>query len=129
MRQVFTSRRLENVERVAEIMRAEGIEIHVSHGRSYKGGRRRQFSYRDQVNDDPQAAVWVIKAEDKPRARQILREAGLLESTRSEGGAFAALPSANEAPKGFLSSGANRLRLIVVLVAAVVSAMMWFRLG
>lgn len=83
MRQVFSSPRLENVERVAELLREQGIEVRVSNGRSYKGSRRGNFSYRESANEGPQPAVWVVKSDDQPQARQILREAGLLDSGRS----------------------------------------------
>src|SRR5450432_3921792 len=86
MRSVFTSPRLENVEAVAKLLEDAGIEVRVSQDRSYKGNRRRPFSYRDSANanaeENPQ--VWVIKAEDQPRARQILRDGGLIDSTRPE---------------------------------------------
>src|SRR5450432_2739997 len=86
MRSVFTSPRLENVEAVAKLLGDAGIEVRVSQDRSYKGNRRRPFSYRDSANanaeDNPQ--VWVIKAEDQPKARAMLREAGLIDSTRPE---------------------------------------------
>ena len=83
MRQVFSSPRLENVERVAELLREQGIEVRVTNGRSYKGARRGNFSYRESANEGPQPAVWVVKSDDQPQARQILREAGLLDSGRS----------------------------------------------
>ncbi len=86
MRSVFTSPRLENVEAVAKLLADAGIEVRVTKDRSYKGNRRRPFSYRDSANanaeDHPQ--VWIIKADDQPRARALLREAGLIDSTRPE---------------------------------------------
>ena len=82
MRQVFSSPRLENVERVAALLREAGIETRVTQARSYKGGLRGDFSYRDHVRTDPVPAVWVVKSEDQPAAREILRDAGLLDSTR-----------------------------------------------
>ena len=47
MRKVFSSHRLENAEGVAELLRAAGIEVRILNGRSYKGNRRRTFSYSD----------------------------------------------------------------------------------
>lgn len=82
MRQVFSSPRLENVERVAALLNEAGIETRITHARSYKGGLRGNFSYRDHVRTDPVPAVWVVKSEDQPAAREILRDAGLLDSTR-----------------------------------------------
>ena len=82
MRQVFSSPRLENVERVAALLKQAGIETRITQARSYKGGLRGDFSYRDHVRTDPVPAVWVVKSEDQPAAREILRDAGLLDSTR-----------------------------------------------
>lgn len=82
MRQVYTSARLENVEGVAQLLRDDGIEVRITHGRSYKGSRRSEFSYRDGADSGPKPAVWVVKSEDQPRARTILRDAGLLDTTR-----------------------------------------------
>ena len=82
MRQVFSSPRLENVERVAKLLRDAGVDTRITHGRSYKGNRRSEFSYRDDNRSEPIPAVWVVKSEDQPKAREILREAGLLEYLR-----------------------------------------------
>ena len=86
MRSVFTSPRLENVEAVAKLLADAGIEVRVSQDRSYKGNRRRPFSYRDSANANAEELpqVWVIKAEDQPRAREMLRDAGLINSTRPD---------------------------------------------
>lgn len=83
MRQVFSSPRIENVERVAQMLRDQDIEVRITNGRSYKGRHRIAFSYRDSQRENPDAAVWVVKSEDQPKAREILRDAGLLDSARS----------------------------------------------
>lgn len=82
MRQMFTSQRMETVEGVAAMLRDAGIEVHISNGRSYHSKRRGQFSYLDKPSDKPMPAVWVVRAQDQPRARDLLRKAGLLDSTR-----------------------------------------------
>lgn len=84
MRQVFSSQRVETVEGVAKLLRETGIEVHISNGRSYQGKRTGQFSYRDKPNEKNQPAVWVVHANDQPAARGILRQARLLETTRSD---------------------------------------------
>lgn len=86
MRQVFSSPRMENVERVAQLLRDDGIEVRITHGRSYKGGLRGDFTYRDHARTDPDPAIWIVKSEDQPRGREILREAGMLDSTRTATG-------------------------------------------
>lgn len=83
MRQVFTSPRLENVERVAALLNEHGIETRVTNGRSYRGTRRGSFSYRESPEGDVRPAVWVVTSDDQPKAREILREMGLLDSGRS----------------------------------------------
>ena len=82
MRQVFSSPRLENVEGIARMLEEQGIEVRITHGRSYKGGWSGRRSYRD-AESGQLPAVWVVRSEDQPRARQLLREAGLLDSTRA----------------------------------------------
>lgn len=83
MRQVFTSPRLENVERVAALLKEHGVDARITNGRSFKGSIRGNFSYRDHARTGPQPAVWVVKSDDQPKARELLREAGLLDSGRS----------------------------------------------
>jgi hypothetical protein len=80
MRKVFSSLRLENVEAVAQLLRDAGIEVRITDGRSYKGKMRSRARYSDQSAVEP--AVWVVHSEDHIRARDVLRENGLLESTR-----------------------------------------------
>ena len=82
MRRVFASQRVENAEGVAQMLREAGIEILVSNGRGYKTRRSGQFSYLDKPDEKTIPSVWVVRAEDQPKARQILRDAGLMETTR-----------------------------------------------
>lgn len=83
MRQVFTSPRLENVERVAALLQEHGVVTRITNGRTFKGSLRGSFSYRESANKNPPPAVWVVRSEDQPKARELLREAGLLDSGRS----------------------------------------------
>ena len=80
MRKIFSSPRLETVEGVVQLLEQAGIQVRVTDGRSFKGSRRRQFSYSD--NQSLQAAVWVVNSADQVQARAILRDAGLLDTTR-----------------------------------------------
>ena len=96
MRQVFSSPRLENVEGIAKFLEEHGIEARITQGRSYKGGWSGRRSYRD-TDGGPMPAVWVVKSEDQPLARQLLREAGLLDSTRQQPSDSYLAPSVHEA--------------------------------
>lgn len=82
MRQIFSSPRLENVEAVAQMLTDAGIEVRITDGRSYKGALRGNFRYSDDSQKRP--AVWVIRSEDQLKARELLRENGLIDTTRGE---------------------------------------------
>lgn len=121
MRQVFSSQRLETVEGVAKLLSDAGIDVYVSNARSYRSRRGGQFSYSEPMSSSQQAAVWIRHAEDQPRAREILREAGLLETTRPGGRpslSFAA--PADEAPQRGRWAWRIRLILLAVIALAVV---------
>ncbi|MCO5054937.1 hypothetical protein [Thermomonas sp.] len=129
MRQVFRSQRLENVEAAADLLRKQGIEVKISNGRSWRGHRRGNFSYDLRKARDPDAlpTLWIINADDQPRARQLLRDLGLLESTR-DGNADALSNTRFEFAPG---SGANsparkRWRIGVLAMIAIVIALIVF---
>ena len=120
MRQIFTSPRLENVEAVARLLNDAGIQTWVSERRSYKGTRRRVFSYREAGSDnDP--GVWIVNADDLTRARELLREAGLLETTKPE----SYLRDLPQSPYRTRDPGRTAKRLRLVLLAGVVMAAMF----
>jgi len=124
MRKIFTSLRLENVEAVARLLQAEGIEVRIENGRALHRAIRGNFSYLDAGKSKmPQPEVWVIRADDQPRARALMREAGLLQdTTRTEGQLFAPKPRAPEPGNTRIS----RLRyglLALVLIVVVVNFM------
>jgi len=122
VRKVFSSRRLENAEGVAELLRKAGIEVRITNGRSYRGNRRGTFSYSDPTA--PESEVWVVRSEQQLPARELLREAGLIDSTRpGEGYSFRAPLDATAA-----RTPANRrllrikLGLLALIALAVVLA-------
>lgn len=80
MRQVFSSPRIENVEGVAKLLVDAGIEVRITNGRSYRSAIRGNFSYRDNADAGPRPAVWIVNSDDQPRARQLLRDVGLLHT-------------------------------------------------
>lgn len=80
MRFVYSNVRLETAEGVVELLRENGIETIMRNGRGYKGTRRSNFSYRREYEAVPE--VWVVNNDDQVRARQILRDAQLIDTTR-----------------------------------------------
>ena len=126
MRQVFTSQRLETVEGVARLLEDAGIAVYISQPRSYHSRRSGQFSYSDPTPARQQPAVWVRLAEDQPRARELLRQAGLMETTRSQPGQ----PQLGQPfPTAHAETGdrrwAWRIRIGLMLVIAAVAMLVW----
>lgn len=131
MRQVFSSARLENVEQVAKLLEDAGIEVRITDGRSFKKGIRGDFSYRSKPGERV-PAVWVIRSEDQPRARAMLREAGLMDSSRNAPGSYRAMSFRGDIPDPHADAGRRRalrikLALLVVVAAVVALAFMQYR--
>lgn len=82
MRQIFSSPRLENVDRVEALLHDVGIETYVSNRDKLRRDRLRSFSYSARSDASTWPAIWVKEAQDLPRARELLRDAGLMGSTR-----------------------------------------------
>ena len=127
MRKIFSSQRVENAEGVAQILRDAGIEVRVTNGRSYRTKRSGQFSYTDKVNNDNQPAVWVVHANDQPRAREILRDKRLLDTTRRDHPtaeyAFRETPAEAGNGRGW----AWRIRIALLVVIAGVALVIMLR--
>jgi hypothetical protein len=117
MRKIFASPRLENVEGVARLLEGQGIEVRITDGRSYRGAIRGNFSYRDDAREGPEPAVWIVNAEDQPRARELMREAGLLDSTRTPLDSY--LPQNDDDAKPRKRSGRLKLMLLAAIALAV----------
>lgn len=117
MRQVFSSPRIENVEAVARMLEEAGIEVRISNGRSYRGAIRGNFSYRDRGSSGPSPSIWVIRSEQQPEARRLLREAGLLKQLPVRGESY--LPATSLASAGERTPAARRGRYRYALLAGV----------
>ena len=121
MRKVFSSLRLENVEAVAELLRAEGIEVKISDGRSYRGNRRSTFSYRENEQSAAEPAVWILNADDQPRGRQLLRDAGLLDSSRAGESSYLPTATLRDAKDLATRSTNMRKRVRIGLLLSIVA--------
>jgi hypothetical protein len=82
MRQIYTSPRLENIERVVAMFAEAGIETSVTNRRTWGGSDYKRPSYSEKQASDTWPQVWIVKAEDQPRARALLREAGIEPAVR-----------------------------------------------
>ncbi|GHH51294.1 putative signal transducing protein [[Pseudomonas] boreopolis] len=122
MRKIFSSQRVETAEGVAQLLRDAGIEVRVSNGRSYQSKRSGQFSYLEQGNAQNYPSVWVVHANDQARAREILRQARLLDTTRRDlpdaDYGFAGLPGAGQPPR---ANWAWRIRIALLAVIGAIA--------
>jgi hypothetical protein len=82
MRQIYTSPRVENVERIVALLGESGIETRVTNHRSWAGRDYKRSSYSARTDSSEWPQVWVVKAEDQPKARALLREAGIAPAVR-----------------------------------------------
>ncbi|MGH8191385.1 MAG: hypothetical protein ACREP2_08050 [Rhodanobacteraceae bacterium] len=82
MRRIYTSPRMENIDRLVAVMAEHGIATKVTNRRAYAGSSYRRFSYARPGLSDNWPAVWVRHANDHTRARKLLRDIGIEPATR-----------------------------------------------
>ncbi|MGH8157870.1 MAG: hypothetical protein ACREPQ_07100 [Rhodanobacter sp.] len=121
MRQIYTSPRPENIDRVVALMAEHGIEASVANRSNYNRQSWQRFSYSQrQDNRDNWAQVWITRADDYTRARELLREIGIEPVIRHADELAAARNPTPETRREFTVA---RVRRIVLLVLVALSAM------
>ncbi|RAO77585.1 putative signal transducing protein [Dyella jiangningensis] len=116
MRQLYTSPRQDNIDRVAALLTEQGIECTIENRSNYNRPTYQRFSYSQRnENRDNWAQVWVTRADDYTRARALLKELGIEPVVRH--GEELAL-ARNPTPEGRRQSVATRVRRIVMLAMA-----------
>ncbi|NID16778.1 DUF2007 domain-containing protein [Luteibacter yeojuensis] len=78
MRQIYTSPRQDNIDRIVALLDEHGIETTVTNRSTWNRPTYQRFSY-SQRQDDRNAwpQVWVKHADDFPKARGLLKEIGI----------------------------------------------------
>jgi len=82
MRSIYTSPRVENIDRVVAMLHEAGIETSVTNRKAWAGHDYKRASYASPPERESWPQVWIVKAEDQPRARALLRDAGIAPATR-----------------------------------------------
>lgn len=77
MRQIYSSQRNENIDRVVALMAEAGIATSVINRRNFGGHDYKGASYTSKVDRNLWPQVWVVHADDQARARAMLRDIGL----------------------------------------------------
>ncbi|MES2403325.1 MAG: hypothetical protein V4567_03185 [Pseudomonadota bacterium] len=120
MRRIYSSPRIENVERLVAVMAEHGIATKVTNKRAYDSKSYKQFSYARPGHSDDWPAVWVKHASDHTRARQLMREIGIEPVTRyaEELAAYRFQKNGGRTPVGI----AARVRTAVLVAVAIAVA-------
>lgn len=83
MRLLYTSPRQENIDRVAAFMAENGVETTITNRSNWNRPSYQRFSYSQRSeNRDSWPQVWVSKADDYTRARELLRKLGIEPEVR-----------------------------------------------
>ncbi|TCV91314.1 hypothetical protein EC912_11260 [Luteibacter rhizovicinus] len=78
MRQIYTSPRLENIDRVVALLTEKGIETTVTNRSTWNRPTYQRFSYSQRLdNRDTWPQVWINGADDFAPARALLKEIGI----------------------------------------------------
>ena len=125
MRQIYTSPRPENIDRVVALMAEHCIEATVANRSNYNRQSWQRFSYTQrQDNRDSWAQVWITRADDYTRARELLRQIGIEPVIRHADELAAAR---NPTPEMRREHTVARVRRIVMLVVLAACAMVMLR--
>ena len=82
MRLIYTSARVEQVERVVALLDEAGIATSIVNRRAYAGHDYKGPSYTSPPSRETWPQVWIVHSTDQPRARALLREIGIEPPTR-----------------------------------------------
>jgi ferric-dicitrate binding protein FerR (iron transport regulator) len=116
MRQIYTSPRPENIDKVVALLKEQGIGTTVNNRSNWNRPSYERFSYSQRrENRDNWPQVWVNHADDYTRARNALREVGI-EPVIRHGEELAAVR--NPSPDLKRRDMATRIRRIVLLAVA-----------
>jgi hypothetical protein len=118
MRQIYTSPRAENIDRVVALMAEHGIATAVQNRSRYDRSTWKRYSYLQRHERREQwAQVWIRHPDDYTRARALLTSIGI-EPLVVHGDELAAARNASPAARReHVAARARRIALLVVLAA------------
>lgn len=123
MRMVYTSPRIANVERVVALMAEAGIETRIANKSALRHAKYKRISYTGRQDRSTWAQVLVVRSEDRPHARQLLREAGLEPANRfADELAAAAVPGDPSRAR----RASWRIKIVAVALIVGIAMLMYF---
>ncbi len=125
MRQIYTSPHQKNIDRLVALLEEHGIACSVANQSRWNRPGYQRFGYTEQREQrDSWPQVWVERADDYTRARELLRKLGI-EPVIRHAGALAA--ARNPSPTMRRRSVAARVRRIAMLAVAGAFAVLMLR--
>lgn len=130
MRIIYTTPRLDNAEQVAGLLEQGGVPVRVLFGPHFRRNTWRGANYRQAKDAGNWPRVMVLNNGDLPKARALLRDAGLMAPapfSRPPAAADrepAAAPGARARPG---RSTAKRVRLLLIAVVALLALVQTLR--
>ncbi|QWT18419.1 hypothetical protein KPL74_11770 [Bacillus sp. NP157] len=119
MRQIYTSPRHDNIDRVVALLAEHAIETTVTNRSTFNRPTYQRFSYTDRNNDRsswPQ--VWVKHADDFTKARGLLKEIGIEPTVRFQE-ELQIHRSPDRRPQAQRTASRYRLMLLAILAGVV----------
>lgn len=125
MRQIYTSQRQENIDRVVALMNEHAIETTVANRSNWKRPGYQRFSYSERMDgSEAWPQVWISRADDYTRARELLRGIGI-EPVIRHADELAAVR--NPTPTNRRRGTVVRVRRIVMVAVVAACAMVVLR--
>jgi ferric-dicitrate binding protein FerR (iron transport regulator) len=118
MRQIYTSPRPGNIDRVVALMAEHGIATQVENRSGWRTQGHRRFSYQEP--DDAREhweQVWVTHADDFTRARELMRELGIEPVIRFGQDLAATRNPSPQARRKYTVARARRIVMLAILAA------------
>lgn len=119
MRQIYTSPRISNIDRVVAMMAENGIETKVTNLRPWRRADWKRFSYVRMSSSNTWPKVFVVYSDDQTQARRLLRDIGIDPPTRYADALYqAATPQPGQWRK--------RLRIVLLAIIAIIIGLIVF---
>jgi ferric-dicitrate binding protein FerR (iron transport regulator) len=118
MRQIYTSPRPGNIDRVVALLAEHGIAAQVENRSNWRTQGHRRFSYQEPDNARERwEQVWITHADDYTRARELMRELGIEPVVRFGRDLAEARNPSPQARRKYTVTRARRIVMLAILAA------------
>ena len=127
MRQLYTSPRQENIDRVVAMLAEQNIESTVANRSNWNRPSFQRFSYAQrQDSSESWPQVWISHADDYARARSLLREIGIEPVIRHGEELAASRDPSRQLGRRSTPNRVRRMLLVAVVAVFVLQALRYY---